>query len=436
MLVKTKLLIGFFSSFVLLALTSVLVFYSFQSINMASVERQAAYEIVRDAFELGLLRSDYLLNHTERAREQMFAKCDSFEKLLSEKHFSKISYTSFLDDIMVLQAGIHKKFEELASVYDSGELFQDADEQEWRLAGDLLVLSQQQITDAFQLSDLINADIKSAQVKVYSLVAVLVLFMVAVIVFFLCSFYRSIARPLSKLNAGIKKISAGDFSHKIAIGANNEVNDVAKSFNDMVDIIKENQLSILEHDKEIEQRQKEAEEQKIAITNVLEDVEMEKTKSEILALDLQKFKLAVDNAAELVVILDIVGVVLYANSAATTLTGFSRDEMVGRRVSELWGAFGGEKFYHDLLEKVKQKGESFAGEIECQRKNGSKYTSHVYISPIYDEDGVLKFFVDIGRDITKEKAIDRAKTEFVSLASHQLRTPLTAISWYVIAPES
>ena len=51
-------------------------------------------------------------------------------------------------------------------------------------------------------------------------------------------------------------------------------------------------------------------------------------------------------------------------------------------------------------------------------------------SPLVDENGKVVGAVVVFRDVTHEHAIDQAKNEFVSLASHQLRTPLTSIKWY------
>jgi signal transduction histidine kinase len=52
------------------------------------------------------------------------------------------------------------------------------------------------------------------------------------------------------------------------------------------------------------------------------------------------------------------------------------------------------------------------------------------IGNIYKEGGKVKKVYGSVQDITEFKKMDQAKTEFVSLVSHQLRTPLTAINWY------
>jgi signal transduction histidine kinase len=60
-----------------------------------------------------------------------------------------------------------------------------------------------------------------------------------------------------------------------------------------------------------------------------------------------------------------------------------------------------------------------------------RFYYEMFITPIRDYDNKVTGGAIILHDITHTKEIDRMKTEFVSIASHQLRTPLTAINWYV-----
>ena len=148
--------------------------------------------------------------------------------------------------------------------------------------------------------------------------------------------------------------------------------------------------------------------------------------------ELEKFKMAVNSVSEHIVITDSDGKVIFANPAAEKITGYSQKEILGKKAGnrELWGGRMDSEFYKELWYTIKIQKQSFSGEILNRRKNGTDYNAYSTITPVLNRRGDVEFFVSIERDITREKAIDRAKTEFVSLASHQLRTPTTAINWF------
>ncbi len=149
-------------------------------------------------------------------------------------------------------------------------------------------------------------------------------------------------------------------------------------------------------------------------------------------VELEKYKMGVENASDHVVITDTEGNIIYANKGVEKITGFSQAEIIGKKAGskELWGGQMDSRFYEKLWDTIKYKKQNFTGEIINKRKNGERYTAMASISPVLDEKGEVKYFIGLERDITKEKEVDKMKTEFVSFASHQLRTPLSAMRWF------
>lgn len=161
-------------------------------------------------------------------------------------------------------------------------------------------------------------------------------------------------------------------------------------------------------------------------TNELEEA---KTKIEEEIQNVRKFQKAVDSSTEAVSITTPNGVIVYVNRAWMQLNGYTDAEVLGRNPRILKSDQTKPELFVAMWEKISAGYPYHTDEIINKRKDGTVYHAELSIFPIREGEQTL-FYVSLCQDVTLRKEIDRAKTEFVSLASHQLRTPLSAIRWY------
>ena len=143
----------------------------------------------------------------------------------------------------------------------------------------------------------------------------------------------------------------------------------------------------------------------------------------------RKFQKAVDSSTEAVSITTPDAAIIYVNPAWMALNGYTESDALGRNPRMLKSEETKRDLFVPMWEKIISGLSFHTEEITNKRKDGSTYHAELSIFPIREGDQTL-FYVSICQDISQRKEIDRAKTEFVSLASHQLRTPLSAIRWY------
>ena len=159
------------------------------------------------------------------------------------------------------------------------------------------------------------------------------------------------------------------------------------------------------------QIEKNLENAQIAAQNVLADLSGEELKYEGLTKDLEKFKLATDNASDQIVITDPEGITLYINPATERLTGYETKEIMGKKVGTLWGSLMPKEFYQDMWKTIKTDKRIFIGELRNRRKNGELYDAELRISPVLDKKNNVLFFVGIERDVSVEKRLVKEKDE-------------------------
>lgn len=267
---------------------------------------------------------------------------------------------------------------------------------------------------------------------------------------FICFFLtKIITRPITELIEKMQRIIKGeDWNYRINIKTGDEVEELAEQFNkitemvekkdaflrDLKDILeirvnaKTRQLrelaesldqQVKEKTKILNQRVKELEDSRRALLNILED---ERKAKEIAEEERRKTLLIIQNFADGLLIFDLKEKCILVNPQAENLLEIKAKEILGKSVSDLKLIPNLQpllKYFEGGLKKF------FRQEVLLKEDKILEVTS----LPIMREEKPPLGYLIVLHDITREKMIEKMKTEFVSVAAHQLRTPLSAIKW-------
>jgi PAS domain S-box-containing protein len=120
---------------------------------------------------------------------------------------------------------------------------------------------------------------------------------------------------------------------------------------------------------------------------------------------LTKLSGAVRQTADSVVIASRDGIIEYVNPAFEKLTGYSKEEVIGKTPGILKSGEHGQEFYRALWETI-LSGRIFRAEFINKKKSGELYFQEETITPIVNGNERVMHFVSTGRDITERKRVE------------------------------
>jgi len=147
------------------------------------------------------------------------------------------------------------------------------------------------------------------------------------------------------------------------------------------------------------------------------------------------FKTFFEQSPVSIIITDIQGNIKYVNPKFLEVTGYTKEEILDKNPRILKSGNTTSEEYKILWDTI-LSGEIWKGEFINKRKNGEIYYEFAVISPIKDDNDVVKNFIALKEDITKLKETNEelrrserlaALGRMAAYVSHEIKTPLTSI---------
>ncbi|MBI5412143.1 HAMP domain-containing protein [Candidatus Peregrinibacteria bacterium] len=224
---------------------------------------------------------------------------------------------------------------------------------------------------------------------------------------------RKTTEPLQEMIDVFTAVREGDLNARVKIATKDELGEVARTFNGMADRLKKLYASL---ERRVQQKTR-------ALRDKVLKIQQEKAKDEAI----------LKSIGEGIIVTDNQGNIVLSNRVAQEILGWGGQVFSGKPLSsamtlqdENGVPIPRDK---DLFQLVLARLQSVSGTYYYSLPDRPLFPLIVLASPVIlnrKMTGVTMVF----RDVTKEKEVERMKNEFVSLVSHQLRTPLSAMKWF------
>jgi PAS domain S-box-containing protein len=178
------------------------------------------------------------------------------------------------------------------------------------------------------------------------------------------------------------------------------------------------------------------------IVTFIIDIRKQKQMEEEIRRAKEQLEAIFHNVADGITVQDKQGSIIYANDVVAILCGFpSAEAMLNTPPEIMRQAFNrfsvqdemGRPLPHEEFpgSRTFREGKSVQAIIQfSDAHNESRHWSLIKSQPIFDDNGQIHLVVNVMTDISDQQEIEQRKNEFISMASHELKTPVTALKGF------